>query len=76
MVAFEVARRARFHASLARAQESIEVHVLPTGGSAPKPTELANFDPFDTSKVAERIEAAYEAARSYLEDHGLAGGES
>ncbi len=68
IVAFEVARRARFHASLARSQESMEVHVLPTGGAAPKPTERANFDPFDTSRVRERIDAAEAATAVYLAD--------
>jgi NTE family protein len=66
IVAFEVARRARFHASLAKSQESIEVHVLPTGGLAPRPTDRANFDPFDTSRVSERIEAARDASATYL----------
>jgi NTE family protein len=69
IVAFEVARRARFHASLAKSQESIEVHVLPTGGLAPKPTDRSNFDPFDTSRVAERIDAAHDATVTYLADH-------
>ncbi len=71
MVALEVTRRARFHASLERALESMEVHVLPTGGLAPKPTERANFDPFDTSRVAERMLAAREATEAYLVEHGL-----
>lgn len=66
IVAFEVARRARFHAALAKSQELIEVHVLPTGGHGPKPTERANFDPFDTSRVSERIAAAHEATAGYL----------
>ena len=67
IVAFEVARRARFHASLAKARESIEVHILPTGGQAPKPTDRANFDPFDTSRVSERIAAAHAASAEYLD---------
>jgi NTE family protein len=74
IVAFEVARRARFHASLARANEVIEVHVLPTGGMAPKPTDRANFDPFDTSRVAERIAAAERATGAYLTGIGHLGG--
>jgi NTE family protein len=75
LVAFEVARRARFHGSLARAQELIEVHVLPTGGLAPKPTERANFDPFDTSRVAERIATAERASSEYLAALATAGGD-
>lgn len=73
MVAFEVARRARFNASLARSRELIEVHVLPTGGLAPAPTDRANFDTFDTSRVAERIQAAHVAASAYLADLGATG---
>lgn len=69
IVAFEVARRARFNASLAKSQELIEVHVLPTGGRAPRPTERANFDPFDTSRVTERIAAARTATAAYLAEH-------
>jgi NTE family protein len=69
IVAFEVARRARFHASLAKSRQSIDVHVLPTGGSAPKPTDRANFDPFDTSRVVERISSAHEATAAYLAEN-------
>lgn len=69
IVAFEVARRARFHAALAKSRESIEVHVLPTGGLGPRPTERANFDPFDTTRVGERIAAAEQASAAYLADH-------
>jgi NTE family protein len=72
IVAFEVARRARFHASLARSHDvGLEVHVLPTGGLAPRPTERANFDLFDTSRVDDRIAAAHEASVAYLAEHGL-----
>lgn len=66
IVAFEVARRARFNASLAKAAGLMEVHVLPTGGIAPKPTQRANFDTMDMSRVAERIETAYQASAQYL----------
>ncbi len=68
IVAFEVARRARFTASLAKSRELIEVHVLPTGGIAPKHTDRANFDTLDMSRVAERIEMAYEASVQFLAD--------
>jgi NTE family protein len=74
VVAFEVARRARFHASMARASQSMEVHVLPTGGLGPRPMERANFDPFDTSRVGERIAAADEATATYLTVHGCGEG--
>jgi NTE family protein len=73
IVAFEVARRARFHGSLVRSEGRLEVHVLPTGSAAPKPTERANFDPFDTSRVPERIAAAERATTDYLAGLGLGG---
>ena len=72
IVALEVTRRARFHASLERAHElDMEVHVLPTGGLGPKPTDRANFDPFDTSRVEERMAGARAASADYLSSHGL-----
>ena len=73
MVAFEVARRARFTASLARSRELIEVHVLPTGGLAPRFNDRSNFDTFDMSLVAERIDAAQIATAEYLAANGLPG---
>ncbi len=69
VVAFEVARRARFHAALARSQDSLEVHVLPTGGLAPRPMDRANFDLFDTSRVTDRMDAAELATAEYLAEH-------
>ncbi|HYN55944.1 MAG TPA: patatin-like phospholipase family protein [Motilibacterales bacterium] len=73
MVAFEVARRARFTASLARSREEIEVHVLPTGGIAPRATDRANFDTFDMSRVAERMQVARAASAAYLAELTAAG---
>ncbi len=66
-IAFEVARRARFHAALRRTRELIDVLVLPTGGSAPEPTAWRNYDFRDTSKISRRIDAAYEASLTYLD---------
>ncbi|MCB0914951.1 MAG: patatin-like phospholipase family protein [Actinobacteria bacterium] len=67
-IAFEVARRARFHAALRRTREFIDVFVLPTGGGAPEPTAWRNYDFRDTSKIGNRIEAAYTASLAYLDD--------
>lgn len=67
-IAFEVARRARFHAALRRTREFIDVYVLPTGGSAPDPTTWRNYDFRDTSKVSERIDSAYRASSAYLDE--------
>jgi len=66
-VAFEVARRARFHAALKRTREFIDVYVLPTGGTAPTATAWRNLDFRDTSRIEERIETAYSASIEYLD---------
>ncbi len=73
LVAFEIARRARFAASLARAQGELEVHVLPTGGSAPRYNERATLDYSDTSKIPARIALAHNASAAYLADRGITG---
>ncbi len=67
-IAFEVARRARFHAALRRTREFIDVYVLPTGGSAPEPSDWRNYDFRDTSKVSSRIESAYLASSAFLDE--------
>jgi NTE family protein len=67
LVAFEVARRHRFHGDLAALPEGIELHVLPTGQTAPpRYTDMSQFRYRDTSAVRERIERAYEASARYL----------
>ncbi|MBD0292593.1 MAG: patatin-like phospholipase family protein [Jiangellaceae bacterium] len=66
-VAFEIARRHRFAADIAEVPEDVTVHVLPTGD--PDPPQYANLAALryrDTSRVAERIELAHQAAASYL----------
>jgi NTE family protein len=73
LVAFEVARRARFTAALARAQTELEVHVLPTGGTAPRYNERATLGYRDTSKIPQRIALARNASAAYLADHGITG---
>ena len=70
LVAFEVARRHRFAHDLLSLPESIELHVLPTGGSAAPPYN----DPTAplrlrqlASTVQRQIDSAYEASLRYLE---------
>ncbi|TXH45035.1 MAG: patatin-like phospholipase family protein [Actinobacteria bacterium] len=72
-VAFEVARRARFHAALARTRESIDVYVLPTGGGVPDPTSWRTYDFRDTRRLQERLAGSRAAAAAYLDqvDAGL-----
>lgn len=67
-IAFEVARRARFHAALERTRAELDVWVLPTGGTAPDPTAWRNLDFRDTSRVGERLTAAHRASATYLDE--------
>jgi len=64
LVAFEIARRHQFEEELANLPETVEVHVLPSGSTAP--TLSVRYR--STSGVRGRIDAAYEAARDYLDD--------
>jgi NTE family protein len=71
LVAFEVARRHRFAYDLQSLPEEIELHVLPTGGSA---APAYNDIPGQlrirraTRTVNEQIVSAYEATLEYLKD--------
>jgi NTE family protein len=71
LVAFEVARRHRFTHDLQSLPEGVELHVLPTGGSAAPayndlsaPLRLRRL----AATVQRQIEAAQEASLRYLED--------
>jgi NTE family protein len=64
-VSFEIARRHRFHREMAALPEHVTAHVLPTGGAAKDDTLLSYRD---FSVITERIEAAYQASRRYLEE--------
>ncbi len=72
LVAFEVARRHRFHGDLAALPGDIEVHVMATGQpDPPRYTDLSQYRYSNTSKAAERIARAHEASAAYLEQHGV-----
>ncbi len=70
LVAFEIARRYRFHEEMAALPENVRVHVLPAGGDRAAP-DLAQLRYRDKTKVGDSIERAYAASASYLA--GLAG---
>ncbi len=72
LVAFEVARRHRFAHDLHSLPEDIEVHVLPTGGSAaPAYNDLAGLLALRRArKVSGWIDTARDATGQYLEEHG------
>jgi len=69
LVAFEIARRHRFHEEMSALPEGVKVHVLPTGGDA-LPPGRAQFRYRDRSRVGQSIERAYTASATYL---GFAG---
>ncbi|HWN00053.1 MAG TPA: patatin-like phospholipase family protein [Streptosporangiaceae bacterium] len=65
LVAFEIARRHRFHEEMSSLPKSVRVHVLPTGGDR-LPPGRAQFRYRDRSRVGHSIERAYAASASYL----------
>jgi len=65
LVAFEIARRHRFHEEMSALPENVRVHVLPTGGDR-LPPGLKQFRYRDRSRVHASIERAYTASASYL----------
>jgi NTE family protein len=65
LVAFEIARRHRFHEEMSSLPSGVHVHVLPTGGDRPPP----GSPPFryrDGTRATRSIERAYAASASYL----------
>lgn len=67
-VAFEIARRHGFATAMADLPGDVTVHVLPSGGTAPGPTDLrANLRYRDYEGVADRIARAEEASGRHLE---------
>ena len=65
LVAFEIARRHRFHEEMAALPEGVQVHVLPSGAD-PRPPDLSQLRYRDRAKVGLRMERAYQASASYL----------
>jgi NTE family protein len=65
LIAFEIARRHRFHEEMSALPEGVRVHVLPSGGDR-LPPGLPQFRYRDTSRVSASIQRAYTASASYL----------
>jgi NTE family protein len=66
-VAFEIARRHRFHTDLANLPAGVQVHVLPTGVPvARRRADLAQLRYWDTGRIGNRIHLAYRATVDYL----------
>jgi NTE family protein len=65
LVAFEIARRHRFHEEMSSLPADVRVHILPTGGDR-LPAGMAQFRYRDKNRVRQSIERAYAASASYL----------
>jgi NTE family protein len=65
LVAFEIARRHRFHEEMSSLPAGVAVHVLPAGEDR-RPPDLSQLRYRDKTKVGARIERAYAASASYL----------
>jgi NTE family protein len=65
LVAFEIARRHRFHEEMSALPPGVEVHVLPTGGER-LPPGLRQFRYRGTNQVSSSMERSYAASASYL----------
>jgi NTE family protein len=71
LVAFEVARRHRFSYDLASIPDGVELHVMPTGGSAaPAYNDVSGQLRLRrmTRTVQEQIDVSYEASLRYLQE--------
>jgi NTE family protein len=65
LVAFEIARRHRFHEEIAALPDGVQVHIMPSGGDR-RPPDLAQLRYRDRTKVSVSIERAYAASAGYL----------
>jgi NTE family protein len=65
LVAFEIARRHRFHEEMSALPADVQVHVLPTGGDQ-VPPGLGQFRYRGRNKVSSSIERSYAASARYL----------
>ena len=65
LVAFEIARRHRFHEEMSSLPSDVRVHVLPTGGDR-LPPGSAQFRYRDKTRAGQSVERAYAASAGYL----------
>src|SRR6201996_5618257 len=71
LVAFEIARRHRFHEEMSALPPGVRVHVLPTGGEQLAPG-LRQFRYRGRKQVSSSMERSYAASASYLAQVGEA----
>lgn len=69
VVAFEIARRHRFVHALSNPVPGVDVHVLPTGARSGGADPLLRYGRRGLGLVQDRIERAYQASMTYLEEH-------
>ncbi|HKA98438.1 MAG TPA: patatin-like phospholipase family protein [Streptosporangiaceae bacterium] len=65
LVAFEIARRHRFHEEMSAVPADVRVHVLPAGTDR-RPPDLSQLRYRDKTRVTASIERAYTASARYL----------
>jgi NTE family protein len=65
-VAFEIARRHRFHTDLRMVPPGVTVHLLPTGQVPGRTNTWSNLRYRDGRRIGDRAELAYQATREYL----------
>ena len=65
LIAFEIARRHRFHEEMSSIPPDVRVHVLPTGGDR-MPPGLRQFRYRSRNKVSTSIDRSYAASANYL----------
>ena len=65
LVAFEIARRHRFHEEMSALPGDVRVHVLPAGADR-RPPDLSQLRYRDKARVGASIERAYAASARYL----------
>jgi len=65
-VAFEIARRHRFHRDLSNLPDGVTVHVLPTGLDAREAATWSALRYGNRRRIGDRAERAYQATAEYL----------
>jgi NTE family protein len=65
LVAFEIARRHRFHEEMSELPDGVDVHLLPTGGN-PRAPDLSQLRYRDKTMVGASMDRAFAASERYL----------
>jgi NTE family protein len=69
-VAFEIARRHRFHRDLSNLPDGVTVHVLPTGLDGRDAATWSALRYGNRRRIGDRAERAHEATAEYLRELG------